>query len=83
MLLPGLTKLGAPVRQREIYTQVRNMTLRDGLTEIGQVDVSIGIASYRSTPKAIVCCARRMPRLYRAKELGRSRIVSFGRLKTS
>ena len=46
VLLPGIDEAEAHQCASEIYTQVHNMTLRDGLTEIGQVDVSIGIASY-------------------------------------
>ncbi|MCS5955920.1 diguanylate cyclase domain-containing protein, partial [Klebsiella pneumoniae] len=66
-----------------IYTQLRNMTLRDGLTEIGQVDVSIGIGSYPQHTQSDSLLRAADAALYRAKELGRSRIVSFGRLKTS
>jgi GGDEF domain-containing protein len=66
----------------EIYTQVRNMTLRDGLTEIGQMDVSIGIASYPQHTQSDSLLRAADAALYRAKELGRSRIVSFGSLKT-
>ncbi len=58
------------------------MTLRDGLTEIGQVDVSIGIASYPQHTQSDSLLRAADAALYRAKELGRSRIVSFGRLKT-
>ncbi len=47
------------------------MTLRDGPDRDRRVDVSIGIASCRSTPKAMVCCAADAA-LYQAKELGRS-----------
>lgn len=36
MLLPGIDEAGAHQCASEIYTQVRNMTLRDGLTEIGR-----------------------------------------------
>lgn len=35
MLLPGIDEAGAHQCASEIYTQVHNMTLRDGLTEIG------------------------------------------------
>ncbi|HBT5250133.1 TPA: diguanylate cyclase, partial [Klebsiella variicola] len=54
----------------------------DGLTEIGQVDVSIGIASYPQHTQSDSLLRAADAALYRAKELGRSRIVSFGRLKT-
>ncbi|HBU3926020.1 diguanylate cyclase, partial [Klebsiella pneumoniae] len=82
-LLPGIDEAGAHQCASEIYTQVRNMTLRDGLTEIGQVDVSIGIASYPQHTQSDSLLRAADAALYRAKELGRSRIVSFGRLKTS
>ncbi|EMG2269278.1 sensor domain-containing diguanylate cyclase, partial [Klebsiella pneumoniae] len=83
VLLPGIDEAGAHQCASEIYTQVRNMTLRDGLTEIGQVDVSIGIASYPQHTQSDSLLRAADAALYRAKELGRSRIVSFGRLKTS
>ena len=83
VLLPGIDEAGTHPSATEIYTQVRNMTLRDGLTEIGQVDVSIGIASYPQHTQSDSLLRAADAALYRAKELGRSRIVSFGRLKTS
>ena len=83
VLLTGIDEAGAHQCASEIYTQVRNMTLRDGLTEIGQVDVSIGIASYPQHTQSDSLLRAADAALYRAKELGRSRIVSFGRLKTS
>ncbi|HBR2735664.1 TPA: diguanylate cyclase [Klebsiella pneumoniae] len=83
VLLPGIDEAGAHQCASEIYTQVRNMTLRDGLTEIGQVDVSIGIASYPQHTQSDSLLRAADAALYRAKELGRSRIVSFSRLKTS
>ncbi len=82
VLLPGIDEAGAHQCASEIYTQVHNMTLRDGLTEIGQVDVSIGIASYPQHTQSDSLLRAADAALYRAKELGRSRIVSFGRLKT-
>ena len=83
VLLPGIDEAEAHQCASEIYTQVHNMTLRDGLTEIGQVDVSIGIASYPQHTQSDSLLRAADAALYRAKELGRSRIVSFGRLKTS
>ncbi|EPL2316983.1 TPA: diguanylate cyclase, partial [Klebsiella pneumoniae] len=47
------------------------------------VDVSIGIASYPQHTQSDSLLRAADAALYRAKELGRSRIVSFGRLKTS
>jgi diguanylate cyclase (GGDEF)-like protein len=82
VLLPGIDEAEAHQCASEIYTQVHNMTLRDGLTEIGQVDVSIGIASYPQHTQSDSLLRAADAALYRAKELGRSRIVSFGRLKT-
>ncbi len=82
VLLPGIDEADAHQCASEIYTQVHNMTLRDGLTEIGQVDVSIGIASYPQHTQSDSLLRAADAALYRAKELGRSRIVSFGRLKT-
>ncbi|MCL0723481.1 diguanylate cyclase, partial [Klebsiella pneumoniae] len=83
VLLPGIDVVVSEKGSSEIYSQVRNMTLRDGLTEIGQVDVSIGIASYPQHTQSDSLLRAADAALYRAKELGRSRIVSFGRLKTS
>ncbi|HBR1693699.1 TPA: diguanylate cyclase [Klebsiella quasipneumoniae subsp. quasipneumoniae] len=83
VLLPGIDEAEAHQCASEIYTQVHAMTLRDGLTEIGQVDVSIGIASYPQHTQSDSLLRAADAALYRAKELGRSRIVSFGRLKTS
>ena len=44
---------------------------------------SIGIASYPQHTQSDSLLRAADAALYRAKELGRSRIVSFGRLKTS
>ncbi len=64
------------MRQRDLYP-VHNMTLRDGLTEIGQVDVSIGIASYPQHTQSDSLLRAADAALYRAKELGRSRICQL------
>lgn len=65
----------------EIYHSVQRLTLRYGLAEIGQINVSIGIASYPQHTHSDSLLRAADAALYRAKELGRSRIVSFGMLK--
>ncbi|STW30126.1 diguanylate cyclase [Klebsiella michiganensis] len=65
----------------DIYHSVQLLTLRYGLAEIGQVDVSIGIASYPQHTQSDSLLRAADAALYRAKELGRSRIVSFGMFK--
>ena len=50
---------------------------------VAPADVSIGIASYPQHTQSDSLLRAADAALYRAKELGRSRIVSFGRLKTS
>lgn len=65
----------------EIYNNVRELSLRYGLAEIGPVDVSIGIASYPQHAQSDNLLRAADVALYRAKELGRSRIVSFGMLE--
>jgi diguanylate cyclase (GGDEF)-like protein len=49
---------------------------------MGQIDVSIGIASFPQHTQSDSLLRAADAALYRAKELGRSRIVSFGMLKT-
>ena len=82
MLLPGLTKLGrtsAPARSTpSAQYDAARWSDRDR-----PVDVSIGIASYPQHTQSDSLLRAADAALYRAKELGRSRIVSFGRLKTS
>ncbi len=46
------------------------MTLRDGLTEIGQVDVSIGIASYPQHTQSDSLLRAADARLYRGERAG-------------
>jgi diguanylate cyclase (GGDEF)-like protein len=65
----------------QIYEGVRGLTLRYGLSEIGPVDVSIGIACYPQHAQGDNLLRAADVALYRAKELGRSRIVSFGMLE--
>lgn len=83
VLLSGTDEAGAEACATEIYHNVRNMTLRFGLTELGQVDVSIGIASYPQHTQSDSLLRAADAALYRAKELGRSRIISFGMLKSA
>ena len=59
------------------------LSLRFGVSEIGHVDVSIGVASYPQHAQSDNLLRAADVALYRAKELGRSRIVSFGMLEAS
>ena len=59
------------------------MTLSFGVSDIGHVDVSIGVASYPQHTQSDNLLRAADVALYRAKELGRSRIVSFGMLEAS
>ena len=81
-LLAGASEESARTCAQEIYDNVRSLTLRDGLNDIGQVDVSIGIASFPQHTQSDSLLRAADAALYRAKEQGRSRIVSFGMLKT-
>ncbi|MCZ7841727.1 diguanylate cyclase [Leclercia adecarboxylata] len=80
-LLPGADEETAFTCASEIHTAVHNLTLRYELSEIGPVDVSIGIASYPQHAQGDNLLRAADVALYRAKELGRSRIVSFGMLE--
>ena len=60
---------------------MHELSLRYGLTEIEPVDVSIGIASYPQHAQTDNLLRAADVALYRAKELGRARIVSFGMLE--
>ncbi len=82
VLLAGTNEEAAMTCATDIYNSVHLLTLRYGLSEIGQVDVSIGIASYPQNTQSDSLLRAADAALYRAKELGRSRIVSFGMLKT-
>ncbi|WJV36988.1 diguanylate cyclase [Raoultella terrigena] len=82
VLLAGTNEESVLACAEDIYNNVRNMTLRYGLSEMGQIDVSIGIASFPQHTQSDSLLRAADAALYRAKELGRSRIVSFGMLKT-
>lgn len=81
VLLSGADEEEAHACAQKIYTGVHELSLRYGLTEIGPVDVSIGIASYPQHAQTDNLLRAADVALYRAKELGRSRIVSFGMLE--
>ena len=81
VLLPGAGEAEAHACAQKIYNGVHALSLRYGLTEIGPVDVSIGIASYPEHAQSDNLLRAADEALYRAKELGRSRIVSFGMLE--
>lgn len=81
VLLPGAREAEAHACAQKIYNGVHALSLRYGLTEIGPVDVSIGIASYPEHAQSDNLLRAADVALYRAKELGRSRIVSFGMLE--
>jgi len=83
VLLPGADDEEAHACAQKIYNGVHALSLRYGLTEIGPVDVSIGIASYPKHAQSDNLLRAADVALYRAKELGRSRIVSFGMLEAS
>ena len=80
-LLSGANEEEAHRCATEIYNGVHELSLRYGLSEIGPVDVSIGIASYPEHAQGDNLLRAVDVALYRAKELGRSRIVSFGMLE--
>lgn len=80
-LLTGADETAAHACATAIYNGVRELSLRYGLSEIGPVDVSIGIASYPQHAQSDNLLRAADVALYRAKELGRSRIVSFGMLE--
>ena len=81
VLLPGADEPEAHACVQTIYTGVHELSIRYGLTEIGPVDVSIGIASYPQHAQTDNLLRAADVALYRAKELGRARIVSFGMLE--
>lgn len=81
VLLGGTNEDAAMACASDIYHSVQLLTLRYGLAEIGQINVSIGIASYPQHTQSDSLLRAADAALYRAKELGRSRIVSFGMLK--
>ncbi|NJQ19234.1 diguanylate cyclase [Pantoea sp. LS15] len=81
VLLPGAGEAEAHTCAQKIYNGVHELSLRYGLSEIGPVDVSIGIASYPQHAQSDNLLRAADVALYRAKELGRARIVSFGMLE--
>ncbi|EPO4108872.1 diguanylate cyclase [Enterobacter cloacae] len=81
VLLSGVDEEAAQACAKEIYNGVHELSLRYGLSEIGPVDVSIGVASYPQHAQSDNLLRAADVALYRAKELGRSRIVSFGMLE--
>ncbi len=81
VLLTGADEEAAHACATEIYNGVHTLSLRYGLAEIGPVDVSIGIASYPQHAQSDDLLRAADVALYRAKELGRSRIVSFSMLE--
>ncbi len=82
-LLPGADEEEALACAADIYEGVRALTLRYGLTDLGQMDVSIGVASYPQHAQSDNLLRAADVALYRAKEQGRSRIVSFGALEAA
>lgn len=81
VLLSGAGEEEAHTCAQKIYNGVHELSLRYGLSEIGPVDVSIGIASYPQHAQSDNLLRAADVALYRAKELGRARIVSFGMLE--
>lgn len=67
-------------RASQIYSEVKMSTVRSGISEIATVDVSIGIATFPQHVQSDSLIRAADVALYRAKELGRARIVSFGML---
>ncbi|MEZ2586428.1 diguanylate cyclase [Kluyvera intermedia] len=65
----------------DILNGVRDMSLHFGVSDIGHVDVSIGVASYPEHVQSNNLLRAADVALYRAKELGRARVVSFGMLE--
>ncbi|MDA8488482.1 diguanylate cyclase [Kluyvera sp. Awk 3] len=81
VLLNGMDEEAASRVATDIYNGVREMALRFAGTDIGHVDVSIGVASYPEHVQSDNLLRAADVALYRAKELGRARIVSFGMLE--
>lgn len=81
-ILSGANEDAAQACATDIFNSVHELFLRYGLSEIGPVDVSIGIASYPQHAQSDSLLRAADVALYRAKELGRARIVSFGMLET-
>lgn len=81
VLLTGMDDEAANRIATAVYNGVRELTLRFGVSDIGHIDVSIGVASYPQHTQSDNLLRAADVALYRAKELGRSRIVSFGMLE--
>lgn len=83
VLLSGMGEEEANRMATDIYNGVHALTLRLGTSDISHIDVSIGVASYPQHAQSDNLLRAADVALYRAKELGRSRIVSFGMLQAS
>jgi diguanylate cyclase (GGDEF)-like protein len=83
VLLSGMGEEEANDVATDIYNGVHELTLRFGASDISHIDVSIGVASYPQHAQSDNLLRAADVALYRAKELGRSRIVSFGMLEAS
>lgn len=83
VLLSGMGEEEANRMATDIYNGVHALTLRFGTSDINHIDVSIGVASYPQHAQSDNLLRAADVALYRAKELGRSRIVSFGMLQAS
>ncbi|QBX79629.1 diguanylate cyclase [Citrobacter tructae] len=83
VLLSGMGEEEASYVATDIYNGVHELTLRFGASDISHIDVSIGVASYPQHAQSDNLLRAADVALYRAKELGRSRIVSFGMLEAS
>ncbi|MBA7801592.1 diguanylate cyclase [Citrobacter freundii] len=83
VLLSGMGEEEANRMATDIYNGVHALTLRFGTSDISHIDVSIGVASYPQHAQSDNLLRAADVALYRAKELGRSRIVSFGMLQAS
>ncbi|TKU12590.1 diguanylate cyclase [Citrobacter sp. wls829] len=83
VLLSNMGEEEANRMATDIYNGVHALTLRFGTSDISHIDVSIGVASYPQHAQSDNLLRAADVALYRAKELGRSRIVSFGMLQAS
>lgn len=83
VLLPDMNEEAANRLATDIYNGVHELTLRFGVSDIGPIDVSIGVASYPLHAQSDNLLRAADVALYRAKALGRSRIVSFSMLEAS
>ncbi len=70
VLLNGMDEEAASRVATDIYNGVREMALRFAGTDIGHVDVSIGVASYPEHVQSDNLLRAADVALYRAKELG-------------